>query len=397
MRKILKYFNHFIHSIIPTKKEIIFMCAVFVSFSMFFVAGLFNSQTKAEQISAEISQAVSISKEAHLFCKNEKKSMISNERFSKYVNDQFYEITPFKNVIGYNLDKSVNCSIEELGDLGINPSFLTSTYFTNHENNNGDIILDRYYCGLLFKPTNTSRDGNFDNFVYITKTQADYLINQNNSFETYHDVLDSELTIVIDGQKTAKWKVANIIDDSYLFCEMSSVVFENYLLCFTLVPEALKKSESMLFSMSDSNYLNIDYISLMETYFTDTNDYFYTGLNETNNKSIVRLASFLNNKKSNTILDVFSIILFILFGSPFLALAFFIYKEQHLLLKHIFEFSFVSAFVWLLFFIVHKLSRSIVVFSFVSLALFFAIFIIFFFYMFIMWLVKKYGKRHTII
>lgn len=392
MKKIISSIKRILNYLKPTKKELLMMGIVFTSFSVFFASGSLNSNTKVEQISSEISRVVKDGNKAYLFCESEEKRMTSNERFSQYVNDRFFDIAPFRSVIGYNLDKTVECSISELGEYGTSPSFLTSTYFTNHIDDER-IIFDRYYFELLYKETNTDRSGGFDNFAYITKSQADYLISNDSSLTSYDDVLNTSLTFVSGDNVLGNWKVANIIVDDGMFCNEAKIAFNNYLICFTLVPNILKDTESMLFSMSGSSYLNIDYISLLENYFPAKDYYFHTngGI-----ASLEKLSTYLNKRSDNIVPDAIVTMLIVFFTIPFLVISFFMIK-QDLLLRHLLEFIIVSFATWFLFFLIYKISKSILLFSFTSLAIFFIVFSLFLLWMFVLWLVKKYGKRNTII
>lgn len=390
MKKFFSSLKQIIYYLLPTKKEWACIGIIFLSFLMIFAGGSINSKTKVEQISYEIADVVKGGDEAYLFCKGKEKSITSNERFSQYVNDRFFDIAPFRSVIGYNFDKSVECQVLELGNYGVNPSFLTSNYFTNHMDK-GKIIFDRYFFELLYKDTNTDRSGGYDNFVYITKTQADYLISNNNEIATYDDVINTKITINVNEDISANWKVANIINDDGIFCEGAKKAFGNYLICFTLVPEVLRKTELMLFSMSDSNYLNIDYISLLENYFPINEYEFYA---KEDVSPLVKLSAFLNTRDKNYVSDVLSTLLIIVGVIPFVGFGFFLVK-QNIIVRHIFEFIFVSFFVWLIFFIIFKISKSIVLFSFVSLVSFFIIFIVFLLWIFILWLIKNYVRTNT--
>ena len=389
MKNLFLYLKRIFYYLLPTKKEWVCIGIIFLSFLMIFGGGSFNSKTKVEQMSYEIADFTKGGDEAYLFCKSKEKSMTSNEQFSRYVNDRFFDIAPFRSVIGYNFDKSVECKVLELGNYGVNPSFLTSNYFTNHIDK-GKIIFDRYFVELLYKETNTDRSGGFDNFVYITKTQADYLISHHDELTTYDDVINSRLTIIV-GDLTSNWKVANIINDDGIFCDGAKKAFDNYLICFTLVPEVLKKSELMLFAMSDSSYLNIDYISLLENNFPVNEYEFYS---RDNISSLEKLSVFLNTRNKNFVADVFSALLIAVGVISFIVLGIMLLRHK-VIVRHIFEFILVSFFLWLTFFVIFKISKSIVLFSFVSLVPFFIVFITFLIWIFILWLVKKYAKENT--
>lgn len=379
----------------PTILELIGMAIVFSSFSMLFVCGSLNNKTKVEKIASEMTMVVRNDGQANFVCKNKDGSILSRESFSKYINDQFYETSPFKSVIGYNIDKSIDCSLNELGELGNNPSFLTSTYFTNHLNNDNKIIFDRYYFELLFKETNTSRPDNISNFVYLTKTQADYLITNNDDYFSYEDVINKTITLNMDAESTYIWKIANIIDDNCLFCESAELAFKNYVVCFTLVPDVLKQSEAMLFSMYDFEYSNINFISLIETNFSNKNYSFYLQ-NKDQNQSITKLVNFLNNTKLNDASNILSIIGFVIFSLPLCSI-FFYSLRKNIYLKNIFEVVFSALFAWLIFFMIFKFSKSILFFSNISLIIFIIIFIIMFFSLLVIWLIEKYGRKNTII
>lgn len=378
----------------PTKTETIFMGIVFVSFSLIFLSGSFNNETKIEKYSIDIANVVKKDKHAYFLCENnEGKTFTNKEGLSKYLNDQFYLTSPFKNIIGYNFDKNVKCSIDELGELGTNPSVLTSSYFSNHEDDE-KIIFDRYYFELLFSPTNTSRPEGIDNFAYITKTQADYLISNNPTFSEYSDVIDSTLTINIDGEKTQKWKISNIINDDCLFCDKSKSIFNNYIVAYTLVPLTLKNTESMLFYMSDFAYSNIDYITTIELNFP-VDSYTFFLHNSEDNLALFRLVNYLNTRKQSIASNIIGWFLLVLFSSHFVALGYLAFKKN-ITLKVIIEFCIPSMLSWFLFFIISRLSKSILFFSFVSLSFFFIVFLLFIIYLFVLVLLEKYGKKNTI-
>ncbi len=395
MRTVVQFLKTVFVRLKPTVIELIGMAIVFSSFSMLFVSGSFNNKTKVEKIAFEMTTVVRNEGQANIVCENKDGSILASESFSKYINDQFYETSPFKSVIGYNIDKRVDCSLDELGELGSNPSFLTSTYFTNHYNNDNKIIFDRYYFELLFKETNTSRPDNVSNFVYITKTQADYLISNNSDCDSYEDVINKTITLTIDGEDAYIWKIANIINDNNLFCKSADLAFDNYVVCFTLVPDALKQTEAMLLSMYDFEYSNINFISLIETNFSNKK-FSFSSQKENQNQSIIKLVNYLNNTKLNNVTNILSVVSFIVFSLPLGLIIFYSFKKG-IYFKNIFEVV-VSAFLaWITFFVIFKVSKSILFFSNIALVIFVSMFLVMFFCLFVIWLIEKYGRKNTII
>ncbi|MBO7615272.1 MAG: hypothetical protein J6T15_06195 [Bacilli bacterium] len=376
---------------VPTKKESIYMAIISFCFLMIFICGSFNVNTTVEQIAYDIALEVEKENNVAIMCKSENSSIISGESFSKYVNDQFYDTNPFKSVIGYNLDKSVSCSIENLGEHGTNLSFLASSYFSNHIDSDGNIIFDRYYLKLLFKETNTYRGNDVSNFLYITKTQADYLIRTDLDCNSYEDVINKRITLTVKDSASTVWKIANIIDDESLFCTLSKKYLNNYVVCFTLVPESLKKTESMLAVMSSSRYSNINFISLLKDNFP-SNEYTFSSINNDSSKSIVSLKDYLNDTEGKGYLNVLSVLAIMFFSMPFIFLGY-VCLVKKIKFKNILQFVFSSITIWLIFYIIYHIFDSVLFFSFTSLSVFLVLFLCLLLYMVVVWLIKNYGKQ----
>jgi len=94
-----------------------------------------------------------------------------------------------------------------------NPTVLLSNIFSNHKNASGETVHDLFELKLMFPDSNSSYAA-FDNFCYLRQSDADFMIQNNSSYETYQDLINETLHInYMNGNSPIplNWKIANII------------------------------------------------------------------------------------------------------------------------------------------------------------------------------------------
>lgn len=237
------------------KKKLGITALFIASVSLLFFGGLFNKNTYYESSAKELTDIVKNENEnIYLSCYPKGEfDCTKKERFSRDMNAQFREINPFRCII-YSEAADNNWYIDEFDEFGQNLSILPATYFTNTEDKaTNDFVFDRYPMSVMFKATNTDRNG-LENFAYITKKQATYLMEKEN-LKDYKDVLNREMTLVIDGT-IHTWKIANIFNDNLLFAQIADNVLGNYIVCGAYRPIEIQRNERFLFSFDENEYYN---------------------------------------------------------------------------------------------------------------------------------------------
>lgn len=315
--KLKKTFNRANPSVDKNKK--ISLIALFGCVSLVFISGIFTSSASYEQSAKYINEIINATnKDINISCSSKEEFPFEKaEQVSSYINDQFYDLFPSKSII-YSESNTDPYEINELGTLGENIKILPSSYFSNHKDNE-KIIFDRYYAELMFEDSNTNRFGKYDNFVYLTKKQADYLL-ETTSATSYKDLIDTGLTLIFEGE-TYLWKIANIFNDC-TFIQETENIFGNFVITYkSYLPVNIKNNIKILFNFSNYEFYNYNEIRIITSNF-NYNDYIFTYYNyvkpeSSNIENYYEKAIFpLNNQVDNvdwlfTISVVLSVIIFI--------------------------------------------------------------------------------------
>lgn len=395
MKKIKEIAKKVLLKLKPSKFQLIWMLVLFISFCGIFCSGALSKQTYSETLANDVSLKVKEGEAINIVCRGrENNNVMSKQTFASTINSKFKSKYPFTCVMGYNFNKTINCSLDELGPLGENLSFITSSYFTNDGGENSDVItFHAYKVELLFKEPNTQRTEEQANFVYISKSQADYLIESNAGFLVYKDLLNTSITFRENGNSPVKWKIANIYNDNGLFCNEAKKSLNNYVICFSYLSDTLKRTESAMFSFYDFAYSNIEYFNHIKREFPAESYEFLTRNNDADATS-VKLANYFNNIfEMNEGSQVFSIILLIVSLLPFFVFAFILLKKE-MDFSYLIQFLFISLFSWLLFYFISLISKSVLFFSSFSLIVFLILTLVVLFVEFEFLIMDKYERKN---
>lgn len=193
---------------------------------------------------------------------------ISNSFRKNNVSKYFYNSR-----IVYNANKTQFNFI----NFNINPTIIVSNIFSNHKNDLGETVMDYYELKLMFETSNIRYDG-YDNFCYITKNLADYLLMYNPNLTTYESLINFGLTVVSNND-TYVWKIANIIlegGDN----EFYSDIYGDYVVSFTKLKNY--DNPSLSFDFASSIKKNMDYLKFFKQNFSLDNYTIYINNNIAN-------------------------------------------------------------------------------------------------------------------
>lgn len=200
------------------------------------VGGSFSSITKIEHMANEIAKIAHdnggyINIYANVNDESFWETNTLNSIFHdvRSTNNLSFGFNPCQMTVNYNLTEPISSTEINSNDLVV----IMSDVFSNHLDTQNNIVLDSYPFHLMYRESNSNFIGEFDNFCYITKKQADYLINTNN-YSDYDELIGKPLEINIsDNLET--WKISNIILDSGKFYEGCETVFEDFIVSYTNV------------------------------------------------------------------------------------------------------------------------------------------------------------------
>ena len=358
-----------------------FVCVIFI-----FVSGAFSFTTLRENVASNISTLagdnyINIYQKEIGGMKYFDRNNISD--WLQVVikeNNSYYSHNMFQSGITYGLD-SADIKIDSL-NINNNIVFLLSGIFSNHINTNNQIILDSYYLELMFEEANSSHTG-YDNFCYITKQQADYLIKNNYNYNSYEDLLNQSIAVEID-QKIYNWKISNIIIPFGEYYEGCVKIFNNFMLCYINLPTYSYVSMSH-FYLNDTKFNFFKINDTISFYKNDALEFHIYQSNLRNLEICNNITMFFNGTISS---NLFAFVpLFIL--SVALIIINFIYLHIINISKHkkaiiLFSSSFLSYAIFYLYF---KITNSILYFSFFStmyLLCFLLVSILYFLYLFLL-------------
>ena len=210
-----------------------FICVVLI-----FITGAFSPTTLREEVAYEIADLAG-NGVVNIYQKEKEEGHIKRTMLGPILdkiikeNNSSYSYDMFQSALTYGVHNG-DIKVPSLA-IDNNVTFLVSGAFSNHINSQNKIIFDAYYLELMFKEANSSYS-EFDNFCYITKDQADYLISKNDEYSNYESLLNETLEVQIDGI-AYKWKIANIIIPFGEYYGGCIKTFENFLLCYTNLPK----------------------------------------------------------------------------------------------------------------------------------------------------------------
>lgn len=351
LQTILKYISIFIFN--------------FICVALIFVSGSFSSITLREDIASKISNLA-----GDEYLNIYQKEIQGVEYFNRNSINDVLEIVNRENNLSYSynafqsgLTYGVHGGNIKIDSLKINNDlvFLVSSIFSNHINTSNQIIMDAYYLELMFKDSNIDYFG-YDNFCYITKQQADYLLESNPIYSSYEDLLNESLIVEIDGE-TYNWKISNIIIPFGEYYEGCVKTFNNFMLCYINLP-------------------TYNYVSVSHFYLNDTKFNFFKirdTFNKYNDKNLeynVFLKNSYDINDANYIKDFYNgkiesknaIFIPIFIFNILLSICWFIYlflSKIGTFYKTIFTFASLF-FGYLVFYAIFKITYNIMYFSFFS-------------------------------
>lgn len=226
-----------------------FICVVLI-----FITGAFSPTTLREEVAYEIADLAGDGI-VNIYQKEKEDGYIQKSMLGSLQdivikeNKSTYSFDMFQSGLTYGVHDG-DIKIPSL-KIDNNISFLVSGIFSNHLNTNEQVIMDAYYLELMFKSSNTSY-AEFNNFCYITKDQADYLIKNNEKYNDYGSLLNETLEVQID-DVSYRWKIANIITPFGEYYDGCIKTFGNFLLCYTNLP-ALNYISISHFYKNDAKY-----------------------------------------------------------------------------------------------------------------------------------------------
>lgn len=270
-----------------------FICVVLI-----FITGAFSPTTLREEVAYEIADLAG-NGVVNIYQKEKEEGYIEIAMLSSILdkvtkeNNSSYSYDMFQSGLTYGVNEG-DIKIPSLNING-NVVFLISGIFSNHLNTNEQIIMDAYYLELMFKDSNTSYF-EFDNFCYITKEQADYLINKNDEYNDYESLLNETLEVQIDNV-SYRWKIANIITPFGEYYDGCIKTFENFLLCYTNLP-ALNYISISHFYKNDAKY---NFFKIPDTLSKYKDDNFEFVVDCANNHAKDKINLYFNGNIQDTL------------------------------------------------------------------------------------------------
>ena len=221
----------------------------------------------------------------------------------------------------------------------------------------------------MFEDSNTDRmSGKYENFVYITKSQADLLLSKYD-MNNYKDLIDTEVTFYY-GDNYESWKIANIFDDS-VFIDKANAAFDNFVVCgYYYLPGEIKDKEKVLFAFDDSDFFNqIELKAIINNFSKDSFNFNFFNQILTIDQNVSSKVINLLNGRSNSVQGLF--IALVSTGSIlFLASCIFLLLLRKIKIEYFIFDILVLMSCWVLFKILSSFTFFEFTFSFTSLSIF---------------------------
>lgn len=370
------------------KRVIIASIAFFVGFSLVFVSGIFNDETKIEHVAEYFSNlAISDSRDGlysyfSVTPKDDFELKSAGQEFA-YLKHVFKESTP--NFIGtVNSNKSESIICEEI-DSSKNFSFLyLDSGFTNISQDDQVWLQEFYRFPVMFQGDHHLTDEY--SFCYISKSHADSILAvkgiESPTHSDYLSLIGDSLFLNINGE-ILKWKIANIYYEDNAFVDVVSSVIGDFFLGYKKFPQSIKKEAT--FITRQYQYQNRFLLKYAKDNYPMNNYEYKVGENNLKNNIKVDNSIFVDLFQKNN-LNFLSFILLAFSAFILISSTFFVYLFINVRRKRYFlGFCCIPACVFLIFYFVYFLTREVLIFSqfsVISFAIFFILYVALIYFIF---------------